>query len=134
MSDSLQGNLAFEALLRADRLVAQKVPYEQFVAALDRCRELPGADAVLAGIAQRRLGITSLYQRDIGETEQALEWLLQVTPDPIARASSAIPSCIRFPELARRYLPTIVAELERLASAPPELLRRSREVLESART
>lgn len=120
---------AMEALRAADELLARHAPYEEVLAALERCEGLPGGESLLAGTAQRRLALTSIYARDLDEVEPALRLLLEVTPDAIARASSALGPCRGFPALAQRYLGTVLADLERDASAPRELVSRVRAVL-----
>lgn len=120
---------ALDALRLVDGLVKQHASYDEFIAALERCRQLPGAELLLPGIAQRKLSITTMFSRGLEDTEQALVWLLEVTPDPVARASSALVPCRRFPDLARRYLPTVLQDLEREADAPGELLGLVRDVL-----
>ena len=82
------------------------------MAALDACASLPGAQAVLPGIGQRRVGVTFLYERSDEERERELIAFLAIDQPMEYRASTLIAACADRPRLAERYLIPLIIELE----------------------
>jgi hypothetical protein len=117
-----------EALARADALLA-RASYEEVQEALTACASLPGAEAVMPGIAQRRLAATWLYNRSDEEVERELMALLEVEPTLLHRASSTVAACTDRPNLATVYIPPLIAEIEAAAPRDDALQK----ALESAR-
>ena len=101
-----------EALARADDLLAHGAPFEDILAALDACLELPGSDDARPGIEHRRLAAYRIYGRSEMEVEQALLAFHSVEPEPVRLASATLATCARYPGIAARHLGPLLAELE----------------------
>lgn len=100
-----------------------RAPYDEIVAALDACERLPGAEQFLPGIWQRRVGALSTFDRPDEERARVLDEYL-ARDEPLQwRAGRVVGCCADRPELARRYLLPIIAELEAASGTDPVLDR-----------
>lgn len=110
-----------DALAHIDRLVASGAPYDEVVKALDASVELPGADRMMPGIGQRRVGVTLMYDRSDEERERAILGFLAIEQPLAYRASTMISACADRPQLAEQYLLPLIDELESADLADEEL-------------
>lgn len=112
-----------QALERVDDMQAVFAPYEEILTALDACERLPGAEQFLPGIWQRRVGVLSRYDRPDEERARVLDKYL-ARDEPLQwRAGCIVGCCADRPELARRYLLSVIAELEAASGTDPVLDR-----------
>ena len=110
-----------QALERVDDQQAVFAPYEEIIAALDACERLPGAEKFLPGIWQRRVGVLSRYDRPDDERARVLDDYLALGEPLQWRAGRIVGCCADRPELARRYLLPVIAELEAVRGTDPVL-------------
>lgn len=109
-----------EALERIDDTWT-RVPYEAVLAALDECARHPQADSVMPGIWQRRVHALRAYDRPDEERIEVLNEFLALGYPLRARGGSVVVACVGRPDLTKRYLLPIIAELEAAAGDDREL-------------
>lgn len=103
---------AVSALEAIEQAVASRAPYEQIVAALDACAAGPDAESVSQAIAEWRVTAALHYERSVSECEEALLQFLKLDLSLVDSASKRLAVCATHLELADRYLPPLIAELE----------------------
>lgn len=112
-----------DALRRVDLAMARRASYAELMDAVAACEALPDAEEFAAGIAQRRLTVVTIRNRQDDEVEAALLGYLAVAPTLADRALSTLAICADYPALAARYFDPLVAELE--ASLPDKVIARA---------
>ena len=102
-----------QALRRVEQAVAERAPYEAAMIALEACAALPDADIAAQAIAEWRVTLALHYERPAVECERGLLALRALDISLRDRAAKTLAVCAVHAALARRYLPSLVAELER---------------------
>jgi len=120
------------ALARVDAILA-RAPYEEVTAALDECAAHPDAASVMPGIWQRRISTLGLYSRPDEERARVLDEYLARNEPLLWRALAVSGTCVDRPELTRRYLPPILAEVEAAAAAGDPVFARALADMTAAR-
>ncbi len=100
-----------DPLYAIERMMAQRVSYDQVTAALDALA--PGDDPeAMASVAHTRLTAASMYQRGEAELVRAIEVYLAAEPVMWRRLSAVLAACVDSPELFRRHVEPLIAEAE----------------------
>lgn len=135
--ESESDRLASEELLRGIRYTRRLQqlgwPYEEVLGALDELSARPEAAGFSSWIASDRLTVADMYQRPAEDMEEQIQRAMTVFQgQPIKEWAHIISSaCSKYPTLAEKYLPPLIAELaEELRGRPDPEGEEMREYLE----
>jgi hypothetical protein len=103
-----------------EHLFARRAPFDEVIAKIDECLALPGGDAYRPSIEHYRVTAYSSYGRPAGECIPVIDAYLALQPSLPARAAAVLAACGERPELAARYLDSMVAEVEGASLAAPD--------------
>ncbi len=103
-----------------EHLLARRAPFDDVIAKVDECLSLPGSDAYRPSIEHYRVTSYSSYGRPVDECIQVIDAYVAIQPYLPARAVAVLAACGERPELAARYLDSIVAEVEGASVAAPD--------------
>lgn len=125
-----------DAALRAiDRMIVERRPYDEIMAALDACAAMPEGHQVESLIAGQRLILVRLYGKDDAECERVLVAALPaLTRMPLRDRALAIgAACMHRPALAERFVAPLLDELTaELRKTPDEVGQRILEAVRSS--
>ena len=103
-----------------EHLLARRAPFDDVIAKVDECLALPGSDAYRPSIEHYRVTAYSSYGRPVDECIQVIDAYVALQPSLPARAAAVLAACGEHPELAARYLDSMVAEVEGASVAVPD--------------
>lgn len=101
-----------EGIHHAEQLLAHGAAYEEVMAVLDECMNLPGAEAGMADIRATRLTTMEFYGRSDDDMAPELAAFVKLDIPLYDRAWHVIAACARSARLAAMYLPPLIDELE----------------------
>jgi len=100
-----------------------RASYEEVLAALEECMGFPDADAFMPTIWHKRIDALQTYNRPDEERIQVLEEYLCLGYPLRTRVGPVVVACADRPELTRRYLLPLIAELETVSDTDPVFAR-----------